>query len=1001
MGRVKLSLNGAWDFIFDPKDTYTPDRLPPRAQTIQVPGSWEDQYPTEAGTFGRAWYRRRVRISEDWRDHAIFLRFGAVNYYCQVWVNGQFVGEHEGGYTPFSFRVDPYLKPGADNLITAKVVHPAHAIPRFPDFSYREIAATLQDMFGYAIGEIPLGKQNWYGSVSGIWQDVYLEAVYPVFFTQVLVSPDVDRAGVEVRVGMSILADASGALSLRYQVLDADGRPVSERAGVSLADAVGASQALDRPLEAPRIELALPHCHLWNLQDPYLYRLRVQLEESGEARDEFTVRFGMRKIAAARNKIWLNDEPIHLRGALDQDFYPETSYTPPSREFLIEQVDRAKHMGLNLLRCHIKAPDPRYLDVADEKGILVWEELPNWLRLSEEAAARGRETLTHMIERDFNHPSLVIWTIINESWGADLINSEQDRRWLKEMYHYVKQLDPGRLVVDNSPCETVGNRNFHLRTDIEDFHIYYSIPDHCREWEAWVRDFSTHPSWTFSPHGDAERTGEEPLVVSEFGTWGLPTLKDLLMEYGEEPPWFRTGIDATQPHGVQRRFSRYRLDEIFGSYDQFAIATQWHQYFALKYQVEVLRKYPTIAGYVITEFTDLHWEANGLLNIWRRPKVFYNSIGQIQQDDLVLADWKRINFWEGDNCTVDVVVSHWSDGDLRDGSVDWNISELGVSGTITGIHLERTEARTVGTISLVVPPLDDSVRTRLHLRLRDRNGRILARNVQYLSFFPTRYRQARPSDDAIWVYDPRSQWDLDERLPEGGYRIVTRLPADGSVRRAMVNGIDDQVAAFLEQGGAVLFVARSADSVAPHRPEVDLIRLRDRRTRLDLRSKEKNPWLGDWVTNFNWLKHEPLCRGIPRVAESPFIGDLMDFQYHQVVPEHVMLGWSQDREFEDIFAGMVVGWVHSPVALLAQCRWGQGRLLATTLRLENALSGDPVSTILLHNCLEYLSSPRFHPTKDIHARPARRAAVSGAALEPEPPDQAAQPAGEVVETPTN
>jgi hypothetical protein len=120
-------------------------------------------------------------------------------------------------------------------------------------------------------------------------------------------------------------------------------------------------------------------------------------------------------------------------------------------------------------------------------------------------------------------------------------------------------------------------------------------------------------------------------------------------------------MDAAVPHGVQRRFDRLHLDEIFGSYDAFAVATQWQQYFAMKYEIEEMRKYPSISGYVITEFTDLHWEANGLLNIWRRPKVFYHYLQQFQQADVVLAAWNRLNYWEGDLCRVPVIVSHWSD----------------------------------------------------------------------------------------------------------------------------------------------------------------------------------------------------------------------------------------------------------------------------------------------------------------------------------------------------
>jgi hypothetical protein len=972
MSRVKISLDGAWEFAPDPKDVYQPDHLP-EMRTITVPGGWETQFPAEAGAFGRGWYRKRIAVPADWRDRAIFLRFGAVNYYCRVWVNGEPVGEHEGGYTPFYFRVDPFIRPGAENTVVVKVVHPAHAIPSFPEFSYRDIAANLQDMFGYAISEIPLGKQNWYGSVSGIWQSVYLEAVYPVFFTGVLACPDVDRSLVQVRVGLNDPPADGDGLTLSYQVVGADGRAVGAVPGIELSRAIGGNRTPDRPLPAGVVDVPLQAMRLWDLHDPHLYRLAVVLEHNGQEVDRTEVRFGMRKVESRENLILLNGRPLYIMGALDQDFYPETAYTPPSDEFLEDQVRKAKHMGLNLLRCHIKAPDPRYLDVADRMGILVWEELPNWMRLTEQAAARGRETMTRMIERDFNHPSVIIWTIINESWGVDLVNREFDRRWLKQMFHYVKKIDPSRLVVDNSPCNMAQGRNFHLRTDIEDFHIYFSIPDHAHKWASWVKDFSTHPSWTFSFHGDAERTGAEPLMVSEFGNWGLPTLKDLLTEYGEEPSWFRTGSEETQPHGVQRRFTRYHLDEIFGSYDQFAIATQWHQYHALKYQIEEMRKYPSIVGYVITEFTDLHWEANGLLNIWRRPKIFYNSLAQFQAQDVIFVDCQRRNYWEGDLCNVDVFISHFEDRALQGYTVEWNISDLGVAGTIENVAVDRHDARKVGSVSFVVPQLTQSLRARLHVRLKDPSGRIIARNWQILSFFPAAYFRPPKPEAPIWVHDPLGLWDLEMRLTEMGYRTVTQPGGDGEerVRYAIVCRIDAQVAKFIAEGGNVLFLVHSSEDISAELPERELIKIRDRRARLDVQSRERNPWEGDWVTNYNWLKHTPLFERVPRTTESPFAGDLMDFQYYKVIPNQVLLGWNQDRDFEDILSGIVVGWVHSPASFLAQCRWGQGKLLATTLKLESAFGDDPVATILLQDLIAHLMSPRFQPKKDLHARAPR------------------------------
>jgi hypothetical protein len=372
---------------------------------------------------------------------------------------------------------------------------------------------------------------------------------------------------------------------------------------------------------------------------------------------------------------------------------------------------------------------------------------------------------------------------------------------------------------------------------------------------------------------------------------------------------------------------------------------------------------------VITEFTDLHWEANGLLNIWRRPKVFHNHLRQFQQQDILFAGWQRLNYWEGDLCNVEVWVSHFSDRELRDYQVEWNISDLGVAGTIAPVSIARTDTRPVGCVSFVVPPLEQSVRARLHLRLRDPAGRIVARNVQILSFFPASYYTPPATPQPIWVHDPYARWDLIARLHESGYQVVEE--PDGKTQHAILCRLDERSSRFIREGGRALFLISSSDDIAPGLPERELVRIRDRRARVDIRSREKNPWEGDWVSNYNWLKHEPLFSRIPRTSESPLAGDLMDFQYYRVIPNQVMLGWSNERDFDDIFSGMVVGWVHSPASLLAQCRLGEGQLLATTLKLESALGDDPVASLLMQNLVSYLFSPRFQPQKELRAASAR------------------------------
>jgi len=270
------------------------------------------------------------------------------------------------------------------------------------------------------------------------------------------------------------------------------------------------------------------------------------------------------------------------------------------------------------------------------------------------------------------------------------------------------------------------------------------------------------------------------------------------------------------------------------------------------------------------------------------------------------------------------------------------------------------------------------VRCRLHLRLRDREGKIVARNVQYLSFFPLSARRPKSFPHPLWVHDPHDIWDLEDRLAQAGYPLETQTPEDARGRYAVVSRLDGEVARFLEGGGTALFLPRSPADIDPRLSQRTGIRVRDRRARIDESKKEKNPWEGDWISNFTWIKHDGLFDRIPRSTESPLSGDLMDMQYYQVIPNQVLLGWSGEREFSDVHSGMVVGWVHAPVAVMAQCRWGTGRLLATTLKLESAFGDDPVATVLVHNLLGYLTSTRFRPQKDALA-PRK-----GARSEPEP-----------------
>ena len=171
--------------------------------------------------------------------------------------------------------------------------------------------------------------------------------------------------------------------------------------------------------------------------------------------------------------------------------------------------------------------------------------------------------LTEMVEALGNHPSIVAWTIINEDWGTDLRRVADHRRWLADAYEHLRQLDPTRLIVDNSACGGPGDENFHVRSDLADFHVYSLAPDHAAAWRDRVADFATRPDWLWSPEGDAQEQGDEPLILSEFGSWGLPDPRAFTGPDGSEPWWFATGPLAGRPADMAARIEAFGLDRVF------------------------------------------------------------------------------------------------------------------------------------------------------------------------------------------------------------------------------------------------------------------------------------------------------------------------------------------------------------------------------------------------------------------------------------------------------
>lgn len=875
--RGVMSLDGLWDFV------HASDGL---ARKARVPMPWQADFADLRQVSGDATYRRSFRLPPGMAGR-IFLCFGAVSYRATVAVNGAVLITHDNGWLPFEVEIPAALL-RAENTVTVACHLPG---------------GTEDGDLPFA--EIPHGKQTWYGPSGGIWQSVRVESRPDRHLTHVAISADPATGRV------AALIEETGSGPRRLTVAGPDGRVVATGPGdLTVAD----------PL-------------LWSPDAPHLYRLTVDL--GGDVTHHT---FGFREIRTEGGRILLNGKPFYMRGALDQDYYPQTLATAPSLAFLEDQARKARELGLNTLRCHIKVPDPRYYDVADRFGLLIWTEIPNVATFSPDAASRMRATMEGILRRDGNHPSVAILTIVNEDWGTRLCEDPGHRSWLKAEYDWLKQRAPGHLVVDNSPC----HGNFHVKTDINDYHYYRTIPERREEWDALTAEFAGGADWAWSHWGDAERRGTEPLIVSEFGTWGLPQPAET--RHGDAEPWWTEtgqlwGEGCAYPHGMEGRFDAMGLSATFGSLAGFVEQAQWYQFRNLKYQIESMRGHAPIQGYVITEFTDVQWEANGLLDMNRNPRVFHEVFANINADVVIVPRVDRYAGRAGAGLAFGVAVATGG-ASVGAGELHWSCGAA--SGVIAMPAAGPAEVVELGDIGLTLPAVAENARVTVALRLVC-DGVQLAANAVDLSVYAPR----KAPGIAVDVPDAA----LADWFRGQGYAVAPDAPV------TVARSLDAADIARMQGGARYLVIADGIDKTNrnlrrdPLRREQPALRIVDdipglpqnpdgQMPNIGLAPRDGTMWRGDWISSFSWIRRAGPLAAIPG-------GPVLDESFDRVVPRHVLTGFRAHEYAGKVHAGLVVGWVHKPAALIAERKVGKGGLVATTFRIAaDAPGADPVAAVL-------------------------------------------------------
>ena len=435
-----VNLNGEWEYAIKPKGEVEPNSFD---GNILVPFAVESSLSgvqKEVGENNELWYKRSFAVPANWKNKDVVLNFGAVDWKADVFVNDILIGSHQGGFTPFSFNITPYLTGKSNQKLVVRVWDPS-------DRGYQ-----------------PRGKQTsnpegiWYTPVTGIWQTVWLEPVATNHITSVKSIPNIDNGTMNVTVGTS---QPCNTAVVEVKLLD-KGQVVASAKGV----------------QGKELRLAVQNPTLWDTSNPYLYDMKVSLTKDGKVVDDVKSYTAFRKISSKRDangimRMQLNNKNLFQYGPLDQGWWPDGLYTAPTDEALLYDIVKTKDWGFNMIRKHVKVEPARWYYHCDKEGILVWQDMPSgdmgnqWAphtynggtdkERSSASIANYYQEWKEIMDLCVSHPSVVVWVPFNEAWGQ--FDTEKVAEW-------TKNYDPSRLV------NSASGGNHRACGDILDLHNY-------------------------------------------------------------------------------------------------------------------------------------------------------------------------------------------------------------------------------------------------------------------------------------------------------------------------------------------------------------------------------------------------------------------------------------------------------------------------------------------------------------------------------------------------
>ena len=561
------NLNGTWSFAFDDhnagiKEQWFNDHK--WEQNIEVPFAYQTKLSgiDDQSEHSVVWYQRTFSSSLS-TDESQILHFGAVDFKADIWLDGQHIGSHSGGHTSFAFDISEFLKNVDEHILTVRAEDPVRD---------EELTRGKQNWTGESAG-------IWYTNTTGIWQTVWLETRPKTSLQKVQYYPDIDHGTVTIKGEIAnFVPDTEVAATISFQ-------------GTQVAKVVVFPQENSFELSA---DLFGKHIFregyhnegwLWSPEHPHLFSVSFATTAPDATTDNVESYFGMRKIHTAKGMVFLNNRPYYQKLVLDQGYWPDSLLTAPDDQAFQNDIKLMKEMGFNGARLHQKVEDPRFLYWADKLGFICWGECAAAPVFTTKAETTLYKEWMEIVERDFNHPSILTWVPINESWGVPQVHIDrQQQHFTQGLYHLIHSLDSTRLVESNDGWA-------QTETDICSIHNYaHGSKDDQKTYEyytetlsSWEKVLRNPPVWDIFADGFTYLG--QPILLTEFG--GVGYNKENTAE-----GWGYTGAQTDE--------------EFVSEYQRI---------------IDAVSQSHCLNGFVYTQLSDTEQEVNGLLTVDHKPKV--------------------------------------------------------------------------------------------------------------------------------------------------------------------------------------------------------------------------------------------------------------------------------------------------------------------------------------------------------------------------------------------